>query len=371
MANIFDYLKWREDLTFTQNELNEVDSLILVNLVYAHFDNIVPTDFNKTIRIQDACNRFLALPADKQVVRGKEDIDLVKAIKDTPRFKDVLCSGYREIYDAHREIQFCAMTYEIDNHTRFVAYRGNDNFVEGWKEDLNLSFKIVPAQRLALTYLKDTIKELRWRQKIVIGGHSKGGNLAMYAAANLDNNEFKKITHISNFDGPGFDFKQIDKGVFNKLLPVLTTYTPTMSFVGNLMDHIGAFTYIESSQNSFMQHDPYTWQVLGKSFVYAKGPDETSKLIKKTIDTWLTTITYDERQKVIDSIYELVQASGARELQDILPSMIKNFKNVQTVYSQLDPATIDIINDSLSDFGSIFSSSMIAKLSQLLKKSKK
>lgn len=368
MTNIYDYLNWRKDLSFDADPFNEVDSLVLACFLYAHFDGIIPSNLNEHINLNDAIIAFLNQSADKQTYRHKDDLELLKLLKDTTRFKDVKCFGYQEVYDNVREIQFCACTFDIGNHNYYVVYRGTDNFVAGWKEDLNLSFKVVPAQRLALTYLKEVIKNCKWRQKVLLGGHSKGGNLAVYAASNLNDNEFKKIKHIYNLDGPGFDFHQIPESNFIKLTPLMTTITPEMSFVASLMDHVGTFNYIESSQSSIMQHDPYSWGVIGKSFVRVAGPDKSSKLIKKTIDDWLKTINYDERQKVIDGVYELIRASDAEELQDILSCMVKNYKNVQKVYDELDPNTIKLITDSLSDLGSIFSSKMVNTLLKLLKR---
>ena len=371
MANICDYVTWRQDLSFDVDPFNEVDSLILACFIYAHYDNIIKNSYEDTTTIASAINAFLALPEDKQVYRGKEDLDLLNVLKDAPRFKDLKCFNYKEIYEHTQEVQFAACTIELDKHHYCVVYRGTDNFVAGWKEDLNLSFKIVPAQHLAVKYLKDVISHLGFNDRVIVSGHSKGGNLAVYAAAYLSKHELKKVEHIYNHDGPGFDFNQIDQNAFENLIPLLTTFTPEMSFVGNLMNHVGEFNYIKSSQSSFMQHNPYSWEVLQKHFIRANGPDKSSLLLKNVMDNWLKTITYEEREKVLDAIYELIKATGAVDLNDIPSSFIKNFKEVQKVYENLDEHIKEIIGNTFSKLSSIFSSSMLKELSKIIKKPSK
>ena len=201
MSNIFDYIDWRGDLSFNQSSFNEIDNLILSRVSYFPFDGLISE--NETITIKEAYSRFQKLDLSHIHMLQKEDIDLFPAIAYSKRFGELYIKNYISKRDIEAEKQFSAITFLLPDGTIYVAYRGTDNTLIGWKEDFNMSFmESIPSQEEAKKYLNNVASENS--DKLRIGGHSKGGNLAVYAAA-FCNDEIKpRIMEVYNNDGPGF-----------------------------------------------------------------------------------------------------------------------------------------------------------------------
>ena len=362
-SNLFEYLKWRGDLPLDIVPFNEVDGLILSSFIYARFTNIVCDHIDGTpISIGDAINIFLNQDKNKCIVRTKQDFELLNALKDSPRFKDLMCFYHKEVYDHENETQFGAMTIKLNDNAYAVIYRGTDNYVAGWKEDLNLSFRVVPAQELAASYLNDIANICDINTSLYIMGHSKGGHLAMYAAAfanNIDDN----IKYIYNFDGPGFDFAQFNTDKLFRIKDKLKNYTPKWSFVGSFMSSIGNYNVVDSNEFTVIQHDSYAWICESNSFKYVNEIDKSAKFVKELLDKWLGELNHEERKNFVNAVYEIIDASKAEDIRDIIPNILKNRKEVQGVIKDLDEKTSQAISLALSDLRKIVSDSVGSSVS--------
>ena len=182
MTNMFDYLTWRGDLTFTQDPVNSVDALVFSTLSYIRYAGVLETDPNGVMTLKDAAEELLALDVPESRYRSKTDLELLRAAADTLRFGSTRLCMYRDRLIPEQETQFAAMTFLLDDGTMFLAFRGTDYSLVGWKEDFNMSFQqVVPAQLLAEAYVREVGAEYFLPMRL--GGHCKGGNLAVFAAA--------------------------------------------------------------------------------------------------------------------------------------------------------------------------------------------
>lgn len=213
MANILEYIIWRGDLTFKQSELNEVDSLILSRFSYFPLDGLFFDD--KKITIKEAYDRLLSIGIDDKKILQIEDKDLFPALANSKRFGELYITNYINKIDKEEEKQFSAVTIILPDNTIYISYRGTDNTLVGWKEDFNLSFDVdVPSQYDAVAYLEKTTRKTK--KKIRLGGHSKGGNLAVYAAIFCDDKTKNQILEVYNHDGPGMSSNVIEKKEYKK-----------------------------------------------------------------------------------------------------------------------------------------------------------
>ena len=325
MANIFDYLKWRGDLTFTQDPPNAVDALVFSSLSYIQFHGMVEALPQVPVRLKDAAEEFFAQDDYESCCRIPKDLDLLHAAIQTKRFGNSQICMYRDLLVPEQETQFAAMTFLLDDGSMFLAFRGTDNTLVGWKEDFNMTFQqTIPAQRLALQYTRDVAME--YLRPMYLGGHSKGGNLAVFAAARSSPMIQQRMLGIYNNDGPGFTNYLMGDPGYLAMVPRIKTYIPQSSVIGMLLEHEEPYTVIRSKSVGLLQHDPYTWDVLGNSFLAVEEITEGSQFVDATIKTWFSEMTSLERGQLVDVMYALLGSGGAENVCDLLhPKNIRTY----------------------------------------------
>ena len=344
MANIFEYMNWR-DLKLKQVEFNEIDNLILARLAYFPFDGYLKE--GEEITIKEAYQRYQELGTTGRILQ-EEDIDLYPILANSTRFGNMILTGYINKIDPFQEKQFSAITILMEDNTMYVAYRGTDNTIVGWKEDFNMSFsELVPAQTDSVAYLEKVAKQ--YKRKIRVGGHSKGGNLAVYAASFCKPEVQKRIINVYNNDGPGFCDKVIASQEYQNILGRVHTYIPQTSIIGRLLNHEEETTILKSTQTGIMQHDLYTWQVLGGEFVKDELTN-SSEFIDKTVTNWLKEVSPEQREKFIDTLFEILNATQAETLSDISSKVFSNAKTMVKTYQNLDSETKKIMIKTLEEF---------------------
>ena len=325
MANVFDYLKWRGDLSFAQDPPNAVDALIFSGLSYIRFPAEEGTAFQNPVSLQTAAEQFFSQEGYENCCRIQKDIDLLHAAVQTRRFGDIAICMYRDLLIPERETQFAAMTFLLDDGSMFLAFRGTDNSLVGWKEDFNMTFQqTIPAQRLALQYTRDVA--LAWDRPMRMAGHSKGGNLAVFAAARSSPMMQQRILEVFNHDGPGFTGYLMGDPGYVAMVPRIRTYVPQSSVIGMLLEHEEPYTVIRSKTIGLLQHDLYTWDVLGKEFIPVKEITESSQFVDTTIKTWFADMTNGEREQLVDVMFALLGSGGADNVYDLLhPRNLKTY----------------------------------------------
>ena len=325
MANIFDYLQWRGDLTFSQDPPNEVDALIFSGLSYIRFGAQIQEHPEKPVTLQEASEIFFTQENYETCCRIQKDIDLLVAAAGTRRFGDCHLCMYRDLLIPEQETQFAAMTFLLDDGSMFLSFRGTDNSLVGWKEDFNMTFQqTIPAQRLALQYVREVA--LEHYRPMRLGGHSKGGNLAVFAAARSSPMIQQRILGIYNNDGPGFTKYLMGDPGYVAMVPRIKTYVPQSSIIGMLLEHEEPYTVIRSKSIGLLQHDLYTWDVLGKAYIPVEEITESSQFVDTTIKTWFAEMTNQEREQLVDVMFALLGSGGADNIYDLIhPRNIKTY----------------------------------------------
>ena len=341
MANVCDYVKWRGDITLEQSKFNEIDNLILSRFSYFPFDKII--EENEIVTIKELSKRFQKQDVTKLPILWKDDVDLFPLIGESKRFGELLATKYINKIDPEQEKQFAAITVLMPDDTIFISYRGTDNTIVGWKEDLNMSFKShIASQLSAKKYLEMIAKEYS-DKKIRIGGHSKGGNIAVYAATFVSQEIKDRIINVYNNDGPGFCDDVIETPEYHEMIKKVHTYIPQSSVIGRLMNHREKYTVVESVQKGIMQHDLYSWQVLGTKFITLEEVTNGSEFVDKTIKEWLENVEPEKREQVIDVVFDILNATDAQTMKEIKNNWFTSARTMMSSYKNIDNETKDMI----------------------------
>ena len=347
MANVFDYLNWRGDLNLEKSNFNEIDNLILSRFSYFPFDNIIKE--NEIVTIKELSKRFEKTGINPMHILWKDDKEFFPAMGKTERFGNMLATKYVNKIETEQEKQFSAITVLMPDDTIYVSFRGTDNTIVGWKEDFNMSFKShIASQISAKEYLENIAEEFP-NKKIRVGGHSKGGNIAIYASAFAKQEVKNRIINVYNNDGPGFCEDVIKTAEYQEIMPKTHTYIPKSSIIGILMNHKEEYTIVESTQKGIMQHDLYTWQILGKKFVTAKELTNDSVFIDKTITSWLEKVEPTKREQVIDVIFEILSNTDAQTMKELKANWFVNARTILTSYKSIDNETKEMIWKTVSE----------------------
>lgn len=344
MANIFDYMKWR-DIDLRKVEFNEIDNLILARLSYFPLDGLIQD--GEEIALYEVYERYYRLGREGRILQ-EEDKQLFPVLANSIRFGELKLTNYINKIDPIQEKQFSAVTIIMPDNTIYVAYRGTDNTIVGWKEDFNMSFsELVASQIDAVRYLEKVAK--KYKKKIRVGGHSKGGNLAIYAATFCNPKIQKRIINVYNNDGPGFCNKVITSAEYKNIVHKVHTYIPQTSIIGRLLNHEEETTILKSTQSGIMQHNLYSWQVLGDSFVRDELTS-SSEFIDKTVTNWLSEVSPEQRSEFFDILFEILNATGAKTLNEISSKWFSNAKTMLKTYKNLDQESKEIMTKTLHAF---------------------
>ena len=324
MSDISDYLVWRGDILFKMCAFNEIDALILCQLSYIPFDGIVPSDFKSGITLREAARSYVknGTAHSLGVFINPRSVQLLEQAGESERFGPVVLKAFVNDISIAEEKQFCALTALLPSKETCVVFRGTDDSIIGWKEDFNMAvLDPVPAQTAARTYLSQALS--RCRGTLYTVGHSKGGNLAVYAPFALPHAAQKRIRSIFCFDGPGF--KGRTQPVYSGDLKKIKSFVPQSSVVGILLDYPKNHTVVESSENNgLLQHDAFSWKVKGTAFVTKNERSADSLFTEKTVQTWLAEMDTDRRKAFIDALFSLIEATGSRTLTELRDNWFYN-----------------------------------------------
>lgn len=345
MKSIIDYIKKYGEYSIDDMPFNEVDSLILCQLSYLKYDGMVPPLHGKepfvTLPEIFEMEEYDNLFEDRRFEENNRK--LFEAAAQSTRFSSMLLGNYVSMTDTSWELQFSAMTFTFENGTFYLAYRGTDETIIGWKEDCNMALITpVPAQEKAMQYL-NLIAEIS-SGNFYIGGHSKGGNLAVYAASTCLPLISERIITIYNHDGPGFKKGTVTESEgFKMISGKIKKYMPHSSIIGMLMESDEPTEIIECKSFGILQHDPFNWIVDGNSFVRVDGLYKHVSLQDETVNQWINEMTDEERKIFVDELYNVITANGATTLIDIMDDFLSNSKAMKKAFDELDPKTRDII----------------------------
>ena len=346
-----DYLDWRGDLTFREAPFNEVDNLILAQLVYVEFAGIVPAPGEEgTITVKEACELFFAAHDRKEIMERvsmtKTAAFVLEKMAQTVRFCNAKLFGYINDISKEEQSQFSVVCVRLDDKSIYVSFSGTDNTIVGWRENFNMGYlSETPGQLKAVDYLNHMVKE-DWK-KIRVGGHSKGGNLSVYASVKCDRNIQKRIVKVYSNDGPGFSEEMIQSKEYQRMLPKIKTILPESSIVGMLLEHQEKFEVVKSSKSGIQQHDAMSWEVLGSHFVYVEEVAPQSILLDETMKKWIFQLTKEQREEIVDTVFSMLDDAKIYTVDDFYNSKWKKVQELMKAKSKLSPETQELFSKAL------------------------
>ena len=349
MPNIQDYVLWRGDLPLERVPLCDVDALLLSYLSYMPYDHIAGDAFDEGISLRDAAQKLLEVnERDKTPLayNVREDRKLLAALMESARFRDIRLVGYVNKVDPEQEEQFAAVTYLLGEGRAFVAFRGTDDTFAGWREDFAMTYTVVGAQTRALEYLGRMTRQYP-DARLRIGGHSKGGNLSVYAAVKAPAAVQDRIVQVYNNDGPGFAKPLVGTPEHTRVADRILTVVPQSSVVGQLLEHEQNVEIVRSDAEGMLQHDGFSWQVVGDHFIHLDGFSREGKVIDETLESWEGSLSPKQREAFADALYTVLTASGAKTLSDLNGDKLKSAVTMLKTYSNLDRETRQLLSGSL------------------------
>ncbi len=345
MANFYHYLEWRGDITLDMCPLNEVDALIFTWLAYADLQGVVPDSTEREgISIGDACRVYFETHEAHEKLNLLDSLNppltatiLLDRLSTCDRFKDIPMTYLVDRIDYDNPTQFAAMTFFLPNNTLFVAYRGTDRSFVGWKEDCYISCRDeIPSQADALDYLR-TIAGAFSDKRLILGGHSKGGNLAAYAAIMAPEDIQNRIEICYNHDGPGFSKAVTQEEGYQRIKDRIIKFVPQGSIVGLLFDRERNFEIIKSAQLGFLQHNGPCWEVLGCKLVRGENLAKSTLVFDESLNLWLDGLDNEQRLAFIDALFSVFEKSDLKTFDDIGSNKLKSLLGIVHAAREIDP----------------------------------
>lgn len=359
-TNIIDYLLWRGDLDFNKDPFNEVDALVLSRFSYMDMKNILWNDANG-ITIEKAYEKYI-VNIDERPKFAPEDPELFRLMAISERYRNLNLIYHDFIFSADEVEQFSTVTIELPNNCHFLSFRGTDNTINGWKEDLLMTFdEMVPSQYDALEYI--SIVAQNTTGDLFLGGHSKGGNLAIYAALFCDSEIAKRIKGVFSFDGPGLHKKLIENIDDKIALPYIATYMPQSSFFGKMLSHRELQVIVHSSASGVLQHDIYTWEVVRNDFVLSTEDTMISRVFDQAFHDYLAKLSKEDRETVVNIIFDVVDKCDVDTMEDFTRHFISNLLTVMKHMNQLDEDNGQLIKEAMGILGDSIKEGFIEEFS--------
>jgi hypothetical protein len=333
VGNILSYIKWRGDLTFSERKFCEVDNLVFSELAYVDFAGVVPeVGTEESVSIEYAAMLYSGID---------DDNNILKLMAKSNRYKSLRLSNYIDVLDDETHTEFGALCIEIGDGTVYIAFRGTSDYIMGWREDFSMSFQIMGAQKKAVYYIDEVIDnpDMKYR----VGGHSKGGNLAVYASMLCPHEKQGQIIEIYSNDGPGLCPDIIDTERYREIESRLIRISPEFSVIGALFNDKPPDIIVESSGKGVSQHDAMTWQVEGDSFCTKETLSKGCEFYNEIFDKWIESATLEQRQAFTKDFFDALESGGAKTLSELSKSGIDEFEVILLSIVQSESRTKIVI----------------------------
>jgi len=314
--NIITYLQFRGDLTFRQSPCNDVDYLILSSLITFDYSDYLPDDTPRLLSdiVRERTEKIAEAPDG---LKGNREI-LFTLAGESKRFGNIKVTNYSKIINEEEYKTFYAVTLILSPFKMFVAYRGTDGSLLSWKENFKTIYTYPTAgQTEAANYLNDLMKK-HPLTKFIIAGHSKGANLAVYAAMNIDEKCKKRLTDVYSFDGPGFMNDISETPEYISIKDKIRSFIPESCVIGKLMNPPYENTVVASSAKGVYQHDSYSWQVLSTGFDTVEATDSFSDSLSSKVNDWIYGIPVEEREKVVEEFFGVFVRNNITHINSLL-----------------------------------------------------
>ena len=354
MGNIISYLEEYDKHSFKNMAFNEVDALVLSQFSYLKLDDLIPKIVDDESPVS-----FLTLAGhmDERIVFSDERYEkdnrlLFEHMLKSRRFSNMSFNYYTNLINEQVETQFCAMVCFLEDSIPIIIFRGTDENFVGWREDFNMAFKKpVTGQYLAKMYLAKVGEHIA--SDFMIGGHSKGGNLAVYSSMNTESDIRKRIRSIYSFDGPGFRPEILKSDDYDSISDRIHKYIPGSSVVGMLLEEHENYRVVESSSFGLLQHNPYTWKVNGHSFIERDSLDKSSLFMNKALNEWLLTLDEEQLEVFGETLFYILEGCEMKNMIEVSRDWKKGINNMIHASKAVDEETRDKINQILRILGEI------------------
>lgn len=365
MENIISYVKEWGKYSLLEKPFNEVDSLVLCQLVYLHYGQFVPGLDQKSgpVSIQSIYEN----PDRDRILDDywyrENNKELFAAVTASKRFGGLKMNYYVDIINEQEQTQFSAMTYMLEDGFVYIAYRGTDATIVGWKEDLNLAFsKPLPSQYLAVEYMERVAGLVEG--SFYTGGHSKGGNLAVYAAMNCKPEIRERLLKIYNNDGPGFRPEIREQGKYQEITDRMVKFIPRSSLVGTILEDQDDYTLVESRGVGMLQHNSYSWKIDEDHFIRAKNMAGGKMMRDAALNEWILSLTEEETHAFVDTLYDVVSASEASNVFEFGADWKNCLQNVFEAAKGIDDTTRKMISGIIKTLFEITGEKAAAELKE-------
>ena len=336
MGIIFDYLDQVAYDSIYDTPFNELDMLMLTELTYLPFDQIVSDQMSPdcTCRLLEAAEK---VPQDLSMLVTKNRLKLLEKAASSTRFKNIKLMGYVNDIDPDVQKQFAAMVFKIKPDSYILTFRGTDDSIIGWKEDFHMTYMDqVPAQKTAVNYLRKAMDALPGQ--FILTGHSKGGNLASYAASQIEPEYQERIQSIYSYDAPGLNHSVITSQGYQTISDKIKRYIPQGSIVGMMLETPKQAQIVKSTAiGGLAQHDTFSWQIADQTFVLLDNLNPDSLQVDKTLKNWVDSVSDEELKDFFDLFFGLILDAGISSINDL--TKLENFNKILTVFENANALT--------------------------------
>ena len=369
MPTIFDYLKANQYDSFYDKEFTVLDALALTELAYLPFEDLVPAEISvqNYISLQHLAEQFEEKFQGKYPPLGMVNahrLKLLSYLSSFKRYKHIRAFAFANEVSLDSQKQFAAITYQIKPKEYLVVFRGTDDSIIGWKEDFHMTYmKEIPAQLAAKDYLTQICSHLDG--KFWLAGHSKGGNLATYAASQAEPSFQEKIQEIYSFDAPGLHKTIRNSDSFKSVEGKIQSIIPENSIVGMMLDTPEIDLVVKSKTFGLLQHLTFSWEIEGDQFKEVSSVTEDSLQVDQTLKSWTANLSEEELRDFFDLFFGLFIEAGIHRFGDMtvdtagkIQKLIENRKNLSPeqeammdrLSRQLIDTRIQVWKDSLPVF---------------------
>jgi hypothetical protein len=309
-------------------------------LAYLNFDGFVSglSDAATPVSIEEIADMDHTDALFHNTWDSKTNRRLFFALADSSRFRDMKVIFYVNKTDPGTEKQFSAVTFLLDDGSAYVAYRGTDSTFVGWKEDFNMAFTSpIPSQDEGVAYLNAVADKISCKLKI--GGHSKGGNIAVYSSIKCRRSVQDRITHIFDHDGPGFKDEIFQSDGYLTVKDRIRKTMPQSSVIGMLLQHQEKYSVVKSNRIWLMQHDPFSWLIDSDDFEYISSITKSALYMNETLNQWVSSLNDQKRELFVNTLYNVIKATNATTFYDLMGDWQKRAYAVLGAMKEIDDET--------------------------------
>ena len=322
MGNLITYVQQYEAQIFQEKLVTDIDILVLTEIAYLPFDEIVSSSFEEkaAISLNQLGKEFETIKEKEHknnpFMITKERIQLLEVVSKSPRFKDVKVFGFMNDIDDELTKQFAAVCYQWEEESRWIIFRGTDESLTGWKEDFMMTYSdLIPAQTDAIEYLRKQAEF--FSGSLNISGHSKGGNLSLYASAMQEEDIQHRIQQIYCWDAPGVHRSILNTEGYQRVVSKAKRYIPQDSIVGLMLESQVPYHIIESQGSGISQHSALMWNIEDDHFVELTELTRNSQLTDQTFKQWTEVVSDEDLKLFFDTFFELIFEMGVETVNDV------------------------------------------------------